>query len=72
MRKLKESILSYSELEAIRLKDLEGLEQIKAAKKMGISQPTFNRLLHLARKKISTAIIKGQAIRVEGGNYKMV
>ena len=72
MRKLKEIVLSYSELEAVRLKDLEGLEQIKAAKKMGISQPTFNRLLRIARKKISTAIVKGQAIRVEGGKYKII
>jgi predicted DNA-binding protein (UPF0251 family) len=31
--------LTYEELEAVRLKDLEGLEQEEAAKKMNVSRP---------------------------------
>ena len=36
--------LSVDEFEAIRLKDLEGLEQTAAADSMRISQPTFHRV----------------------------
>ena len=61
---LKEVILALDEFEALRLKDLEGLEQEQAAKKMRISQPTFNRLLKEARKKTSDAIINGKALRI--------
>ena len=42
---LEETNLTREELEAIRLKDLENLEQTKAAKKMNVSHPTFNRIL---------------------------
>jgi len=54
------------------LKDYENMDQEKAAKKMNISQPTFSRLLESGRKKIATAIVKGQAIRIQGGNFEMV
>jgi len=67
---LEESILTVDEFEAVRLKDLLGLEQEEAAKKMNISQPTFHRLVVSARKKIADAIINGKAIRIEGGNFK--
>jgi len=69
---LEESILTVDEFEAVRLKDLEGLDQEEAAKKMNISQPTFHRLIRSARKKIADAIVKGKAIKIEGGVYKMV
>ena len=69
---LEESILTVDEFEAVRLKDLEGLDQEKAAKKMNISQPTFHRLIRSARKKIADAIVKGKAIKIEGGDYRMV
>ena len=64
LRELKEIILEKDELEAIRLKDLEKLEQEQCAKKMNISQPTFHRLLISARRKISDAIINGKAIQI--------
>ncbi|MCW1310584.1 MAG: DUF134 domain-containing protein, partial [Candidatus Parvarchaeota archaeon] len=34
-----------------------------------ISQPTFNRLVTSARKKIADAIVNGKAIKIEGGNF---
>lgn len=68
---LEESILTVDEFEAVRLKDLEGLNEIDAAKKMNISQPTFNRLLSSARKKIADAIVNGKAIKIFGGHYKL-
>ena len=72
MASLTEIILTVDEFESIRLKDLLGLDQGKAAKKMNISQPTFHRLLLSARKKLADAIINGKAIKIEGGNYKMI
>jgi len=69
---LNEISLSFDEVEAIRLIDSEGIEQIKASKKMKISQSTLSRLLKQGRKKLADAIIKGNAIRIQGGNFKMV
>ena len=53
------------ELEAIKLHDLDGLDQTQAALKMGVSQPTFARILDKAYKAIAEALIKGKAIRIE-------
>lgn len=71
MSGLTDSVLTVDEYEAVRLKDLEGMDQEKAAKKMNISQPTFHRLLLSARKKITDAVVNGKAIKIEGGDYKM-
>jgi uncharacterized protein len=69
---LEEVVLAVEELEALRLKDFAGIEQEEAAAKMGISQPTFHRLILSARKKIADALVNGKAIRVDGGNYDFV
>jgi len=53
------------ELEALKLYEIDELEQTEAAKKMKISQPTFARILESAQKKVAEAIIKGKAIRIE-------
>jgi len=63
--------LSFEELESIRLKDLEGLEQEKCAQQMHISRPTFHRILESARKKLADALINGKAIQIEGGNFEL-
>jgi len=42
------------------------------SKKMNISQPTFHRLVLSARRKIADAIINGKAIKIEGGNFKII
>ena len=67
-----EIILTREEFEAIRLNDFENIEQSKAAKKMNISQPTFSRLLECGRKKIASALVNGNAIKIQGGNFKMM
>ncbi|RLJ00963.1 MAG: hypothetical protein DRP06_00605 [Candidatus Aenigmatarchaeota archaeon] len=69
MMDLEEITLNIDEWEAVRLTDFLELEQIESSKKMGISQPTFHRLLKSARKKLTEAIIEGKAIRVEGGEF---
>jgi len=65
LRFLEEVILASDEFEAIRLYDCDNLDQITAAKQMGISQPTFARILQRAYKKIAQAIVCGKAIRIE-------
>ena len=64
-----ENILKLEELEAIRLKDLEGLEQEDCAARMEISRPTFQRILVTARQKIADSLIHGKSISFEGGNF---
>jgi len=68
---LEEVRLSVEEAEAIRLKDLDGLEQEQGAEKMKISRPTFQRVLASARQKIADALLNGKAIRIEGGSFEM-
>ncbi len=63
--------LSIEQFEAIRLCDLEGLGQDEAANRMNISRGTFQRVLYAARKLIAEALVKGNGITIEGGNYEM-
>ena len=56
--------LTTEEAEAIRLKNVEDLDQETAAKKMNTSQSTFQRILNSAYKKLARALIKGQAIKI--------
>ena len=65
LRHLKVIDLTLEEVEALRLKNIEELEQIECAKKMKTSQSTFQRILSSAYKKISQALIKGKAIKIE-------
>jgi len=62
---VEEICLGADELEALMLKDLQGLEQKKAAAQMGISQPTFHRILLKARKKLADAVVNGKQLKIE-------
>lgn len=64
--------LTLDELEAIRLADYEGLDHEEAAELMGISRPTFSRLVEKARRKVSEMFIEGKEIVVEGGSVEFV
>jgi len=65
MRFLEVIELTTEEIEALRLKNIEGLDQIQAAKKMNTSQSTLQRILHSAYKKVSNALINGKAIKIK-------
>ena len=65
MRYLEIVELTLEEAEALRLKNIENLEQTECAKKINTSQSTFQRILSSAYKKISVAVIEGKAIRIE-------
>jgi len=68
LRGLEEVILTLDELEALRLADLEGCYQEEAAGRMGISRPTFSRIVENARRKVADALVNGKALRMEGGS----
>ncbi|MGF7184290.1 putative DNA-binding protein (UPF0251 family) [Desulfitispora alkaliphila] len=61
--------IKIEELEAIRLKDIEGLSQSEAAEKMSVSRQTFQNILEVARKKVATALVEGKALAIGGGHY---
>lgn len=69
---LEEVILGNDEVEAIRLRNLVGLSQEEAASQMGVSQPTFHRILLSAHQKLTDALVNGKALRIEGGNVTSV
>jgi predicted DNA-binding protein (UPF0251 family) len=71
MREIETIILTIEEMEAIRLADVDKLSQISAAEQMGVSGPTFNRVLRSAHQKVGTALWQGKALRIEGGNFRV-
>ena len=64
LRELREVELGSDELEAIRLKHIEKLDQIQCAKKMKVSPSTFQRILLSANQKIAEALTEGKAIKI--------
>lgn len=71
LRQLAEVTLALEELEALRLVDLEGLEQEQAALQMNVSRPTVTRIVASARAKVADAIVNGKALRIEGGTFEL-
>ena len=63
--KLEQVELSLDEWEALRLFNKENLNQTESAKKMKISQSTFQRILCSSRKKLALAILDGKAIKIQ-------
>lgn len=69
--KLEEIIMSVEEIEAIRLRDLMGLEHEECAEKMLVSRPTFHRILASARKKVASTLINGACLKIDGGSFEL-
>ena len=66
-RELEIEELRLDELEALRLADLEGLYQETAAERMGVSRPTFSRILARARTAVARALIEERVLVVSEG-----
>ncbi len=64
MRQLEQIELTAEEVEALRLKNIERLDQAECARKMKTSQSTLQRILSSAYRKMSKALIQGMAIRI--------
>lgn len=57
--------ITKAETEAMRLKNIEELDQTAAAEQMGVSQSTFQRILSSAYKKVSQALVEGRELVIE-------
>lgn len=66
---LEEVTVTIDELEALRLVDLEGMYQEEAAREMGVSRQTLQRMLTESRAKVIEALVGGKALHIEGGSY---
>lgn len=60
---LEEVEISLEELESLRLRHINKLEQTEAAEKMKTSQSTYQRILSSAYQKIVDALVNGKAIK---------
>ncbi len=64
-------VIALDEFEAVRLADLEELYQERAAERMGVSRPTFSRIIESAHRKIAEALVSGKSLRIEGGPVRV-
>jgi len=64
LKHLKSIEISLEEWEALRLKNIQNLNQTEAALKMKTSQSTLQRILANAQRKIGSAIVNGWAIKI--------
>ncbi len=71
-RDLEEVVLSIEGLEALRLSDLEKLDQGTASIRMNVSRQTFGRILAEAREIVAEALVMGKMIRIQGGSYTLL
>lgn len=64
-------VLTVDEYETIRLLDKNGYSQEQCAVSMQIARTTVQRIYKIARKKIADALIDGQPLRIEGGDFRI-
>jgi len=63
--------LPFECMEALRLIDVEGLNQSEASRIMNVSRQTFGRILSNARSIVANALTFGKAIEIDGGKYQI-
>jgi predicted DNA-binding protein (UPF0251 family) len=61
--------LELGELEALRLCDLEGLDQEAAGARMGVSRGTVQRLLKRGRAKVIGCLVDTRALVIRNGEH---
>jgi predicted DNA-binding protein (UPF0251 family) len=62
LQQLRHIDIQQDELEVLRLCDFEGLFQVQAGERMGVSRGTVQRLLTSARRKVAEALTTGAAL----------
>lgn len=65
MDELETTRLELRELEAMRLCDVEGLDQEAAGERMRVSRGTVQRLLKSGRAKVIGAVLRSRALLIE-------
>lgn len=63
--------LKVDEFEAIKLNDFQGYNQSEGAQAMGVSRPTFGRILRHARAILANALVNGKTMRIRIGNVQV-
>jgi predicted DNA-binding protein (UPF0251 family) len=71
LKELNVIFLPMEGLEALRLTDVEKLDQETAAKTMGISRQTFGRILIQAHQIVAAALVSGMALCIQGGVFRI-
>ena len=62
--------LHIEEFESLRLVNYEKKSHEEAATIMDVSRPTFTRIYNNALLKLTKALVEGNVIKIEGGNYE--
>lgn len=66
-----EVVLSIDEFEAVKLADHQGFNQSEGAIALGVSRPSFGRILREARQKLADAIVNGKIIKIDSGDVQV-
>ena len=66
-----EIYLTVDQFEALKLADLQAFDQSEAAIAMGVSRPTFGRILREARKLMADAVVNGKTIKIGIGDTQV-
>ncbi|HPX29396.1 MAG TPA: DUF134 domain-containing protein [Sphaerochaeta sp.] len=64
-------ILSVDEYETLRLIDTMGMTQEECAREMGVGRSTIQGIYNVARQKVSTALVEGRVLSIQGGDYRL-
>lgn len=64
-------VITIDEFEAIRLIDKEGLSQQECGRQLGVARTTAQKIYDNARKKLAEALVGGQKLTIQGGDYKL-
>lgn len=63
--------MTVDEFEAIRLIDLEGLNQEECAERMDVARTTVQSIYSGARFKLAKALVDGANLLIQGGEYRL-
>ena len=63
--------LTVDQYEAIKLTDFQGFGQSEGAVAMGISRPSFGRILREARQIVAEALVNGKIIRIRTSDVQV-
>ena len=66
-----EVLLTIDQYEAIKLADYQGYNQSEGAIAMGISRPSFGRIVRSGRKVLADALVNGKIIKIGIGNVQV-